>query len=365
MTKRMLLVLLAALLICLPSFGCSRDAKPVNQMTEDTSTTETTINPWDDLPGFGDEETGVVEQTDPIEETDPARDDTTTTATAAKTTTTAKAATTRTNTPATTTRTTTRTTTTTRTATTAKAPTTASGSFNIASRDAALAAFNSGVAKVVNGRAGFAKSHLITRQGWNYDAALTNGLNIPLVGDAASYISGQLGSALGNGIRTASNQKGSASLLIKNSNFTMTDMRDVTYARSGNEWTVTLLVKGGETRRKKPNTGYTGTAPIAKGPLNHALGDGSVYDHMTADRIFSLIKDRLGLIQADPIDVSEATSNTKIVARLNTNGELKSFTVTYDQTINIREIRFLAGTTPFRNNTSSSAVTITFDAFLY
>ena len=369
MTRRLFLVLLAVLALCLAASGCNRDAKPVDQPTVLDPTT-TIISPWDILEEDDATTTEiVVEQTDPIGGTATAMtaaSTASTTMTKLVTTTTAK----KTSTTSRTTTTTAKTTTTTAkaaTASTTKSTTTTQtpGSLSIASKDAALQAFNSAVGKAVSGRAGFSKSHMITYQGWKYDPGLFNDLNIPLVGDAASYISGMLNTALNNGVRTASNQKGSASGLISNSTLAMADMRDVTYAKSGSDWTVTLFVKSGETRRQKSNANHTGTAPLAKSLLNQAINDGTVYDHMDAGRIFNLIRDRLSLIQADPLDVSESTTNTKIVAVLNAGGQLKSCAVTYDQTINIRAIKFLAGTQTFRDNTGSSSVTIKYDAFLY
>ena len=394
--KRILTLSLAALLVCLFFFGCNRDTAQVDQPTV-LDPTASTANPWDILADDNETTTESAEQTDPtggittsgatgtklVTTTAKATTKTTKATTTAKATTkTTKAtttakATTKTTKATTTAKATTKTTkatttakattaTTKATTTTAKATTTTqSGSFGIAGKDAALQAFNSAVGKAVSGRAGFAKRHMVTYQGWKYDPGLLSGLNISLVNDVSNYLSGQLNSVLNNGVRTASNQKGSASGLIKNSTLAMGDLRDVTYAKSGGDWTVTLLVKGGETRRQKGSTGYTGTAPIAKGPLNHAISDGTVYDHMTADRIFNLIKNQLRLLQADPIDISESTANTKIVAVLGSSGQLKSMTVTYDQTINIRAIKFLTGNTTFRDNTGSSSVTITYDSFLY
>ena len=261
-------------------------------------------------------------------------------------------------------------------ATTTKISTTTTGStkyyangISIASKDAALSAFNAAVKKVIDSKAGFMKRHLITYKDWAFDQALLDG--IPSFGglfDPASYISGPLNKALGNGTHSATGHKGDSNSLIKNSSFSMGDLKDVTYSgKAGGEWTVTLLVNDGSTRQEKRlfGSGISGNSPIDKGPLNQATGDGGIYDHMSADKVFSLVKSSLSFINADPIDISESTSQVKFTARLDGEGKLVELKATYNQTINLKEIKILNGMDTYKDNTGSSTVTVTYDTFVY
>ena len=368
--KRITALLLAIFTICLTAYGCNRS----NAAGDDTTTTtESTTNPWDILDGTkaSEETTAEIEQTDATDaastedaSVDVASADATTKTT--KTTTAPPKSTAGTNKTTTTAKKTTTTakTTTKATTTAAKTTTAAAGSnINPDSKDAALAAFNSAVSKAVSGKSGFGKRHSITYTGWNFDDSLLDGLNIPGFSNPVSYISDALNSALNNGVRTASNQKGNASQLIKNSTFTMSDMRDVAYSGSrGGDWTITLYVKDGETR-KTNQASMTGSAPITKGPLNLATSGGTIHDHMNANRISTLIKGQLSLLSADPIDVSERTTGAKLVVKLDAKGRLKSITATYNQAINIREIKLLSRS--FKDITGSSAVTVIYDSFVH
>ena len=238
--------------------------------------------------------------------------------------------------------------------------------ITIDSRDTALSAFNAAVKRAIDSKAGFAKSHLITYKDWAFDQELLAGL--PSMGgffDPNAYLTGALNSALGKGARTATAHKGDGHTLMKNSSLTMGDLKDVTYSgAAGGDWTITLTVKDGETRQEKRLLGNraTGNSPIDKGPLHQATGDGNIYDHMDADKIFSL----MGSIPAvTPIDISESTAQVKITARLDGEGKLIELKATYNQTINLKEVRLLNGVQSYKDNVGSSTVTVTYDAFAY
>ena len=268
------------------------------------------------------------------------------------------------------------TTTTTRATNTTTATTTTRGGatqyfpngIGISSKEDALSKFNAAVKRALDSRAGFAKRHMITYKDWVFDQSLLEGLPGAGLIDPSSYISGPLNTALGKGVRSATCHKGDGTSLLRNSQFSMGDLKDVTYAGSqGKEWTVTVLVKDGQTRQEKRlfGSGISGNSPIDRGPLHMATGDGSLYDHMSADRVFSLVKSGLSFINADPIDISESTSQVKFVAKIDGEGKLVYLQATYNQTINLKEIRILNGLDSYRDNTGSSTVTVTFDEFVY
>ncbi|MCL2300619.1 MAG: hypothetical protein FWC27_10800, partial [Firmicutes bacterium] len=335
------------------AFGCGKD-EPETTTTEPGTTTEWT---YATLP---ETETEYAEPTD----AEPSEDDE---ASATRATTTSRIPTLSGGASST------RSTTTTRSSTVTTITTTttrqAGNAINIGSTEAALSAFNSAVRGAANGKAGFAKSHLITAQDWTFDPAFIDSLTIPGLSsffDPNEYLAGALNTALGKGLRTATAGKGSANSLLANSSFTMADMKDVTYTGSagGQQWTITMLVKDGETRQKRGG-GLTGSSPIDRGPLNLAAGVAGLYDHMAADKIFSLVKSSFAIVNAEPIDISESTSQVKLVAKLDTQGRLTELQVSFNQTINLREITVLNGAQSFTDNQGSSAVTVTYDGFVY
>jgi len=241
--------------------------------------------------------------------------------------------------------------------------------INISSKDEALSRFNAAVKRALDSRAGFSKRHMIAYKDWAFDQALLAGVpNFGGLFDPNAFVANQLNAALSNGVHSATCHKGDGTNLMKNSGFVMGDLRDVTYTgRQGGEWTVTLLVKDGQTRQEKRFLGsrVTGNSPIDKGPLHMATGDGNLYDHMDADKIFSMLKNTFSFINAEPIDISESTSQVKFVARIDGEGKLVHLQATYNQTINLTEIRILNGLDSYKNNTGSSTVTVTFEQFVY
>ena len=376
--KRITAIASAALLLAALAFGCGKDPAAV-QLPDPTDDNGWMTQPWTTT-----ETETETEETTEAEETLPEGVYTSIVyLTAAPTTkpgattskppalsgnaTTTKAPSNTTIASATTARTTTTTTTTT------KAPSNGPTQYypngiSIASKDDALAKFNAAVKRVLDSKAGFGKSHMITYKDWAFDPALLAGLPGAGFIDVSSYISGPLNEALGKGVRSATVHKGDGTNLMRNSQFAMGDLKDVTYSGSqGREWTVTVLVKDGETRQEKRlfGSGITGNSPIDKGPLHMATGDGNLYDHMSADRVFSLVKSGLSFINADPIDISESTSQVKFVAKIDGEGKLVYLQATYNQTINLKEIRILNGADNYKDNTGSSTVTVTFDEFVY
>ena len=240
--------------------------------------------------------------------------------------------------------------------------------INIAGKDEALSRFNAAVKRVIDGKAGFAKSHMITYKDWTFDQGLLDGLpDVIKLFNPTQYLSDALNTALGKGIRSASVYKGDSSSLLKSSTLTMGDLKDVTYSGSaGGEWTVTLLVNDGQTRQEKRlfgNNKSSGTSPIDKGPLG--LAAASIYDHMDADKVFGLIKDSFSFLNVEPIDVQENTSQVQFVAKLDGQGRFIELRATYNQTINLKDIRVLNGMQSYKDNKGSSAVTVTFDSFVY
>ncbi|MCL2494493.1 MAG: hypothetical protein FWE98_02405 [Oscillospiraceae bacterium] len=248
------------------------------------------------------------------------------------------------------------------------------GGISIASQAEALSRFNAAVKTALDSKAGYNKSHMINPKAWVFDPAFIDDVTIPGLGglvNMSEQISGWLNTALGatNGAHTATCAKGQSSNLMKNSQFAMGDLTDATYSGSqGGEWTVTLFVKDGQTRQEKRllGSGISGNSPIDKGPIHMATGDGGLYDHMSADRVFALVKSsNLSVINVDPIDISESTTGVKFTARIDGEGKLLELRVTYNQTINLTEIRILNGADTYRNNTGSSTVTVTYDQFVY
>ena len=374
--KRITAMICAALLLAGLAFACNKEPAAV-QLPD----------PTDDFSWMLETQTETETETEPAEPTDadPLAPETytsivylpvATTTKTGSTTSTSKVPTLSGNASATTTTTTatkastastTTTTTTTRTGATQYYP----GGLNIDSKDAALSAFNAAVKKALDSKAGFAKSHLITYKDWAFDQAFLDSVTIPGLGgliDPSTYISGALNTALGKGVRSATAHKGDGHSLMKNSALAMADLKDVTYSGSaGGNWTVTLLVKDGETRQEKRlfGSGISGNSPIDKGPLHLATGDGNLYDHMAADKVFSLVKSSLSFINADPIDISESTSQVQFVAKIDGQGKLLELKATYNQTINLKDIRVLNGMQSYKDNKGSSTVTVTFDAFVY
>jgi hypothetical protein len=223
------------------------------------------------------------------------------------------------------------------------------------------------VQNVTGGKAGFAKSHMVSAGDWDFDQAFRDAASIPGLGslvDTNAYLSRTLNDALSKGARTATAQKGSDSGLIKGSALTMGDMKDVSYTGSaGGQWTITMSVRDGETRMKKGG-GRTGSSPIDKGPLGLAAG-GSLYDHMDAEKVFGLVKSSLSILSVEPIDISESTSQVKFVAKLDAEGRLTELKATFHQAINLRDIAILGGAQSYKDNTGSSSVTVTYDGFVY
>jgi len=242
----------------------------------------------------------------------------------------------------------------------------AGGAISISSKEEALRAFNSAVQQVTGGKAGFAKSHLITSQDWAFDQGFLESVNIPFVGAEmiSQQLSGVLNTALGKGLRTSTAGKGSANSLISASAFTMADMKDVTWSGGGQQWTVTLSVKDGETRQKKGGS-LTGSSPIDKGPLSLAANSPGLYDHMNAGHVFSLVKTSFSFVNVEPIDISESTSQVVFTAKLDAQGRLTELKATFRQTINLNEIKVLNGLQSYKDNKGSSSVTVTYDSFVY
>ena len=350
--KRIIAILCAAMLLAALTFGCKKD-EPAALMTEE-DTTE-----WV-YPTLPETETEFVEPTD----AEPGQDETasTTRATTSSSIPVLSGGASSTRPPARGAVTSTPTSTTTAT----RAP---GNAISINSKEAALSAFNTAVQKAVSGKAGFAKSHMITSQNWAFDPAFTDSLTIPGLSsffDPNEYLSAALNTALGKGMRTATANKGSGNSLLTNSSFTMADLKDVTYTGSagGQQWIVTLLVKDGETRQRRTG-GPTGSSPIDKGPLGLATGSAGLYDHMAADKVFSLVKSSFAIVNAEPIDISESTCQVKFVAKLDSEGRLVELQAAFNQTINLREITVLNGMQSFTNNQGSSAVTVTYDGFVH
>jgi len=248
--------------------------------------------------------------------------------------------------------------------------------INITSNEQALSRFNDTVGRVISGRAGFAKSHLVTYTGWQYDPAMLDLANWGLppqlaiaIGDPTALLSSTLEQALDRGANTASQTKGTQSVMIKNSTLAMGDLSSVSFTRSGSDWIITLNVVNGETRQTKAllGTRFTGSAPIQKGPIHQAMDFGPViHDHMSADRAFNWVRDTfsmglLGMLGADPIEVREQTTNARYVMTLDGGGNLKRLQCSYDQVLHIVEINFLGRT--FRDNRISTRVTINYDNF--
>jgi len=351
--KRTIAIACAALLLAALIVGCKNEPAAVVA----TQPEETTVELWTypTLPEM---------ETDPVEPTDAEPQET-----SSATTTTTRATTTSRPPTLSGSRTTTKTTTTSRSATASTTTTTrrAGSAITIGGKEEALRAFNSAVQNVTGGKAGFAKSHLISAGDWDFDQAFQDAAVVQALSgfvDADAYLSRILNDAINKGAPTASAQKGSASSLIKNSTLAMGDLKDVTYTGSaGGQWTITLSVKDGETRMKKGG-GRTGSAPIDKGPLNLAAGS-SLYDHMDAEKIFSLVKSSLSVLSVEPIDISESTSQVKFVAKLDAQGRLTELKATFNQTVNLRDIAILNGAQSYKDNKSTSAVTVTYDGFMY
>jgi len=343
--KRIIAILSAALLLAALAAGCKDE--PASVVV--TEPEETTAELWT-YPTLPETETALVEPTDEeLQETAATTTTTRTTTTSRIPVLSGSAASTATTTRSTTTTTTRR----------------AGNAITIGSKEEALCAFNSAVQNVTGGKAGFAKSHLVSAGDWDFDQALRDAAALPGLGslvDTNAYLSRALNDALQKGAPTATAQKGSANSLIKNSTLTMGDLKDVSYTGStGGRWTITLSVKDGETRQKKGG-GRTGSSPIDKGPLG--LATGSLYDHMDAEKIFALVSS-LSVLSITPVDISESTSQVKFVATLDAEGRLVELKATFNQSINLRDITILGGMQSYKNNTGSSSVTVTYDGFVY
>ncbi|MDR2647797.1 MAG: hypothetical protein LBB67_06730, partial [Oscillospiraceae bacterium] len=159
----------------------------------------------------------------------------------------------------------------------------------VANQDQALTAFHDAINIALSRKAGFAKTHSVTYKNWKYDPSITDGFpQVPLLGDITDVMSAALNTALNKGVQTAEVVKGDSHALLRKSSWTMSDLKKVTYSADGSDWIVTVEVKDGETRQVKKllSSGITGNSPIDKGPLHLATGDGELYDHMTADRVF-------------------------------------------------------------------------------
>jgi hypothetical protein len=383
-TKKMAAAILAMLLLAALAAGCGSKPTSVDGYQTDPTETDTsaysTTDPW---ASYTEDETG--ETTEPgvltsivyIYPTDPTA--ATTKSTAAQTQTTKPPSTnlahpTSTNTTTTkpTTASTKPPTTTTKPPTTTAKPTTGNypNPITITSKDGALAAVNSAVQKVISSKVGFGKSHMITYKDWSYDPALLEG--IPTVGmgnlfDPETWMNTALNGALSKGVRSATQHKGESTVLLKNPTWTMADLKDVTYSGTTNgNWTITITVKDGATRQEKRlfGSGTSGDSPIDRGPLHMATGDGGIYDHMRADYIFNMVK-KLTIVNADPIDISETTTQVKFVAVLDGGGNFVSLTATYNQQINLAEIKILNGVQSYKDNVGSGSVTVTYDEFDY
>ncbi|MDR0530688.1 MAG: hypothetical protein LBG83_01290 [Oscillospiraceae bacterium] len=352
--KRSLAILFAALLFLALLAACGDSAQDIAAPTGETASYSY-----------------VTEQptTEDLWETETTQEETTTEESTVSTT--AVPTTQRTTTRTTTARTTTTTRTTARTTTTKAKTTTQTtsyptgSSFGIASKEGALAAFNAAVDGALNGKASFDKSHKITWNAWSYDPAISNGLNFALFDSVDAMLDQALNTLLGKGIQTASAVRGASNSLLASSRLTMSDLNSADYSGTkGGEWTITLSVKNGETRQRQ--SGFSGSSPIDKGPLQMATGEGNIYDHMDAGRLVALIKSsQLGLLNIDPIDVQENTSAVNFVAKLDGGGALRSLNVSYSQLVNLREIKILNGETTYKDNTGTSSVSITYDNFGY
>ena len=370
--KRISAIFIAALLLAVLAFGCGKDPAAV-QLPDPDGESSWTVPTTIETESQSETETESITGPDEPQAGTTAKAATTTkTPTLSGSASTSKTTTTKpsTSSNSTSSSASSKTTTTTKPTTTQKGTTKYyPNGISISSKDDALSKFNAAVKRTLDSKAGFSKSHMITYKDWAFDPALLSG--IPNMGgliDPNAYVSDALNTALGKGVHSATVHKGDGTNLLRSNSFSMGDLKDVTYSGTqGGEWTVTLLVNDGQTRQEKRlfGSGISGNSPIDKGPLHMATGDGNLYDHMSADRVFSLVKNGLNFINADPIDISESTSQVKFVARIDGEGKLVWLQATYNQTINLTEIRILNGMDTYRNNTGSSTVTVTFDGFNY
>lgn len=354
--KRIIAILGAVMLLALAAFGCGSKEPAMVQLPDDGTNTTA----WQP-PELSETETEPAEPTDP-EPTTQAGVITSivylspTTTKAPGSTAKPSPGSSKTNPPATTT----------------KKPTSSTKYFangiTINSKESALSYFNAAVKKTLDKKAGFSKSHKVVYKDWTFDQDLLDSFTLPGLGsyvDPSTYLSGALNNALGKGVTTATAHQGDSHSLMKNSTLTMANLKDIVYSGStGGNWTITLTVVNGDTRKTKSG-GASGSAPIDKGPLHMATGDGGIYDHMSGEQIFDIIKKQLTIINADPIDISESTTQTKFIATLDGEGKLIGLTASYNQTINLNQIKILNGASTYEDNTGSATVTITYDTFVY
>ena len=259
--------------------------------------------------------------------------------------------------------------------------------IQIANDAQALQRFNDTVARVVNQRAGFNKSHGVAYSGFHFDPSMSDPANwgIPpalaafITGDPTQMLTQAIQSTMQDGAQTAQQARGTPSVMIQNSTLRMDDLRSVSFTQAGNgNWTITLNVNNGTTHQTRPRllagSGFTGSAPMQRGPIRQATDFGTgaiVYDHMCANRAFAFISstftlDLGGLVPlpaAQPVEIRESTTNGQYVMVLDRNGNIISLQATYNQLMEVLEIQFLGST--FRDNRFSTRVTVTYTNFVF
>jgi len=411
--KRTLAILISAALLALLAFGCGNNMPGGTQLTDPYEDAGATIAPWPPMTEPETEDEYYTDEYEPTEyedETDAADVAATTAQTApgatqqpAATTTRAPGATaapTTTRAPGataapTTTRAPTAAPTTTRAPTQAPTQAPPGGTaqqvlntpISISGNAQALERFNSTVGRVVSQRAGFNKSHGVAYSGFRFDPTMTDPTTWGIPPAIASFITGDptqlltqaIQSTIQDGAQTAQQQRGTPSVMIKNSTLRMEDLASVSYRQLANgNWEITLNVRNGTTHQTRPRllagSGFTGSAPIQRGPINQATDFSAgaiVYDHMSADRAFAFVASTFtldlggpfSLPAAQPVEIRESTTNARFVMLLDRNGNIISLQCTYDQLMEVLEIQFLGST--FRDNRFSTRVTINYTNFVF
>jgi hypothetical protein len=249
----------------------------------------------------------------------------------------------------------------------------AGDAIKITSSQNALDVFNTAIAKVLSDKPGYSKSHSVSYSNWNFDPNLFAGLpQISVLGSYEKMVSSAMNQYL-NGLQTATAYKGESNSLLKASNFNMGNMRSVSSSVDGSNVIITLNVSGGETRQEKRWLGdklTVNNSPIDSGPFYLATGSPDLYDHMRADRLFSLIRNGFsgislgGMLNMEPIDIGEKTNGVKVVATIDKYNHLKKMVLTYDTTITLYEVKVLAGN-DYKNSSGSGTVKVTWSDFSY
>ncbi len=222
---------------------------------------------------------------------------------------------------------------------TTKASTTTASVYAPSTTAEIVAAYNNAVNSAYDAKAGFEKQRWADNETYEADVALMAFKELVFqfmsIGTANKYT------------ETVSKGKWESNAdkhYLRRSTLSSSDVTSATCKLSGGQYTVTINVKGGNS--KVTDAGKATNAPIDKCGICVGKEDKIYYDHKTAEVIYDAIDDFAGSAQ-----IEESYSNAKIVANIDaTTGRIVKIVITYDANFKLEKVAASAGSGSLTNH---------------